>query len=184
MKRVVILVVVIGNVISIGSDIAAATIFHQAALMFSSASVSFAANTTISIIQGLNYSSAGFEHVEQAFEAESVQSFSEAVVLLFIVFSFSVAAAACARRIKSMLIGVAPVSSAASEGRTIWLQIVLTSAVVFVAFVIRSAFSTMFAFAYALQNSSASCRNDRGEVAGRCDASCYNVYVKHRDTPV
>jgi hypothetical protein len=177
-KRVAVLVVVLGNVVGIASHFAAAAIFQQSAQIFSAASASFAANTTILDTIGLQYSSSGFKRVEQAFKAESVQAFSEALVLLFIVISFGVTAAACARKIKSSLLLVASASVAASEGRTIRLQIVLTSAVVFVTFVVRAAFSAMFAAAYSLQNSSASCRNDQGEQAGRCDASCYNVCVK------
>lgn len=177
-KRVAVLVVVVGNVVGTASGFAAAAIFQQSARIFNAASASFAANTTVLDTIGLQYSSSGFERVEQAFKAESVGAFSEALVLLFIVISFGVAAPACARRIKYSLLLVASASVAASEGRTIRLQIVLTSYVVFVTFVVRAAFSTMFAAANSLQNSSASCRNDRGEKAGSCDASCYNVCVK------
>ena len=50
---------------------------------------------------------------------------------------------------------------------------VITTVVVFVAFVVRSVQSTMFAVARQLQDSARSCPG----VTDLCDASCYNVFT-------
>ncbi len=59
------------------------------------------------------------------------------------------------------------------EGRQLRLQIVGTAAFVFVTFLLRAVYSTMFALANELQNQGnfASCPS-----SSPCDASCYNVY--------
>jgi hypothetical protein len=76
-----------------------------------------------------------------------------------------------ARRVSARLRGVHAASAAMASGRMLRLQIVGTTCFVFVAFVVRSVFSTMFAVANHLR--------DNGEVcpgASKC-SDCYNAYT-------
>jgi hypothetical protein len=100
-----------------------------------------------------------------------VQSFCEVAVLLLIVAAFVAVGVLCARRVRSRLLGVDAASAAAAAGRTLQLQIVGTAAFVFVMFLVRSVFSTMFALANQLQDISAICPG------GPCDPTCHNVYT-------
>ena len=81
--------------------------------------------------------------------------------------------AACARRVSSALALLVMTDAAAAAGRQLQRQIVGTTAFVFVTFLLRAVYSTMFALAYELQDFSArtSCPS-----SNLCDASCYNVY--------
>ena len=60
-------------------------------------------------------------------------------------------------------------SAAAAMGRTIRLQVVATTAVVFAAFLLRSVFSTMFAVSFLLRDAPVDCLS-------YCETSCRNVY--------
>ena len=106
-----------------------------------------------------------------ALDAASVQQFCEVAVLLLIIVAFAVVGAACARRISSALLDMT--DAAAAAGRQLQRQIVGTVAFVFVTFLLRAVYSTMFALANELQDFSArtSCPS-----TSPCDASCYNVY--------
>jgi hypothetical protein len=107
-----------------------------------------------------------------------VQRFCEVAVLLLIVFAFVVVGVLSVRRVKSRLLGVDAASAAAATGRGLRLQMVGTTAVVFVAFVIRSVFSTFVAVAYASRDLGKEVDQRCLEADGVCDASCYNVYTQ------
>jgi small-conductance mechanosensitive channel len=64
-------------------------------------------------------------------------------------------------------------SSSAAAVRELKRQIVVTTAVVFVAFVVRSVQSTMFAVARQLQDTARRCPGQTSP----CDASCNNVFT-------
>jgi hypothetical protein len=102
-----------------------------------------------------------------------VQSFCEVAVLLLIVAAFVVAGVVCARIIRSNLLLVDGASAPAAVGRELRRQIVVTTAVVFIAFVVRSVQSTMFAIARQLQDSATRCPG----VTGFCDPSCHNEFT-------
>ena len=92
-------------------------------------------------------------------------------MLLLIIVAFAVVGAACARRVSSALLDMT--DAAAASGRQLRLQIVGTAAFVFVTFLLRAVYSTMFALANELQNQGnfVNCPSNNG-----CDASCFNVY--------
>jgi hypothetical protein len=78
----------------------------------------------------------------------SVQMLCEVIVLLLIVIEFGELDVLSARRESSMLLGVDAASSAAATGRALRLQILGTTAFVFISFLIQSALSIMFAVTY------------------------------------
>ena len=104
----------------------------------------------------------------------SVQLFCEVAVLLLIVVAFVAAGVLSARRVSARLLGVDAASAAAATGRALRLQMVGTTAFVFVTFLIRSAFSTMFAVALKLRDIDKDCPGL--EKFTYCGA-CYNDYT-------
>ena len=167
--RVVMAAVVAGNVVGLGGNVAAAVYFQRTAEYNSAASAAFAANNTA---DGNNQVNLAAQQQQLAFSTQSIQSFCEVAVLLLIIVAFAVVGAACARRVSSALLDMTDAAAAAS-GRQLRLQIVGTAAFVFVTFLLRAVYSTMFALANELQNAGnvASCPS-----SNLCDASCYNVY--------
>jgi hypothetical protein len=168
--RVVMAVVVLGNAVGLAANAAAALYFQRAADAVSTASVFFAANNNQSAFENFRFSQA---EVQLAGTVLSVQSFCEVMVLLLIVAAFVAVGVLCARRVRSRLLSVDAASASAAAGRTLQLQIVGTAAFVFVAFLVRSVYSTMFAVAYQLQDVSVRCPG----VTSRCDPTCYKVYT-------
>jgi hypothetical protein len=167
--RVVMAAVVAGNVVGLGGNVAAAVYFQRTAEYFSAASAAFAANNTAG---GNNFVNLASQQAQLAESTQSLQLFCEVAVLLLIIVAFAVVGAACARRVSSALLDMTDAAAAAS-GRQLRLQIVGTAAFVFVTFLLRAVYSTMFALANELQNqgNAASCPSSNA-----CDASCYNVY--------
>jgi hypothetical protein len=90
-------------------------------------------------------------------------------VLLLIVVAFVVVGVLSARRVRARLLGVDAASAAAATGRALRRRMLGTPAFVFVAFVLRAAFSTMYAVALQLRDTiTESC-------PGHCD-ECHNAY--------
>jgi hypothetical protein len=166
--RVVMAVVVLGNAVGLAANVAAAVRFDRAAAAASTSSSFFAANN---FQDGAEYFRIAQEEIQLAGPIVSVQSFCEVAVLLFIVAAFVAVGVLCARRVKSVLLGVDAASAAAAAGRTLQLQIVGTAAFVFVTFLVRSVYSTMFAVANQLQELSRRCPG------GPCDPTCENVFT-------
>jgi hypothetical protein len=175
--RMVMAVVVLGNAVGLAANVAAAVHVQRAAEAASSASALFAANST---------QAAGESFLSSQREAQltasiaAVQSFCEVAVLLLIVAAFIVAGVVCARVIRFRLLAVDAASVPAAVGNYVHLvgeelrrRMVVTTVVVFVAFVIRSVQSTMTAVARQLQDQATTCPG----VTDFCDASCYNMYT-------
>jgi hypothetical protein len=160
--------VVAGNVVGLCGNVADAVYLQHTAEYASAASAAFAANNTA---VGTNFGELVFQVAQLATSTRSIQLFCEVAVLLLIIVAFAVVGAASARRVNSALLGMTDAYAAA--GRQLRLQIVGTAAFVFVTFLLRAVYSTMFALAIQLEN-------DRNRVncpsSNRCDASCYNVY--------
>jgi hypothetical protein len=171
--RMVMAVVVLGNAVGLAANIAAAVHIQRAAEAASTASALFAANST-----QLALESASLSLTEGALTTSisAVQSFCEVAVLLLVVSAFVVAGVACARIVRSRLRAVDAESASAAAVRELMRQIVVTTAVVFVAFVVRSVQSTMFAVARQLQDTADGLRRCPG-VIGFCDPSCFNVFT-------
>jgi hypothetical protein len=172
--RVVMATVVLGNAMGLAANAASAVNYQKAAEAASTASVYYAANRT-SGSDGDNfhkfYSLSRHEQEISDF-ISSVQSCCEVAVLLLIVVSFVAVGVLSVRRVTSTLLGVDAASAAAATGRVLRLQIVATTAFVFVTFVVRSAFSTMYAAAQSLQDYEKPCLWDN-----RCYSTCYNEYT-------
>ena len=113
------------------------------------------------------------QEVQLSISILSAQSFCEVAVLLLIVAAFVVAGVVCARVIRSLLIEVDATSAPAAVGRELIKHVVVTTAVVFVAFVVRSVQSTMFAVARQLQDGARRCPG----VTSVCDSSCHSVFT-------
>jgi hypothetical protein len=169
--RMVMAVVVLGNAVGLAANIAAAVYAQKAAESASTASALFAVNNT----QLANeYVSSNLTEFQLSLSIAAVQSWCEVAVLLLIVAAFVVAGVACARVVRFRLLLVDAASASAAAGRELRRQIVATTAVVFVAFIVRSVQSTMSAVSRQLQDTAATrCPG----VTTLCDPSCHNVFT-------
>jgi hypothetical protein len=175
--RMVMAAVVLGNAVGLAANVAAAVHAQRAAEAASTASALFAANSTQLARQSFQLSQT---EVQLSISIAAVQSFCEVAVLLLVVAAFFVAGVACARVIRSNLLAVDAASVPAAVGNYVHFvggqlrrRMVVTTAVVFVAFVLRSVQSTMFAVARQLQDTARSCPG----VTSLCDPSCHNVFT-------
>ena len=132
--RMVMAVVVLGNAVGLAANIAAAVHAQRAADAASTASALFAANSTQLARESFSLSNT---EVQLAGSIAAVQSFCEVAVLLLIVAAFVVAGVACARVVSSRLLLVDAASAPAAVGRELRRQVVITTVVVFVTFVLR-----------------------------------------------
>ena len=186
-RRIVMASVVAGNLAGLASNIAAAVYFDRVADWQVLRSADLAANNTDAAAQKL---AQAIDEYEYALFISSVQSFLEAAVLLVIVLAFTVVGLASARRVRSALsildssgsemaaqhkLRQQVVGAAMALGRQMQREVLVTTAVVFVTFLIRSAYSTMYAVAYKLQDFSNLSRKCPG--ASVCDPSCFNVFT-------
>jgi hypothetical protein len=169
--RFVMAAVVVGNLVGLAGNVVAAVQWQPAVELWLAASAEWSAsNSGAAQSNGLE----GLKHNKLAMSTLSIQAFSEVAVLLLIVAAFSVVGIACFRRLGSLLSGLDAAGAAIADGRRLQLQIVATTAVVFITFLVRSVYSTMYALAVGLQNFEAdpSCP----EKKDLC-SSCYNVYA-------
>jgi len=162
--RVVMAGVVAGNVVGLGGNVAAAVYFEQTAASYSAAYVAYAANSTA---DGLNSANLGNQQGQRAFATVAVQLVCEVAVLLVIIVAFAVTGAACVRRFTSAQL------DDTAEGRQLWRQIVGTAGFVFVTFLLRAMYTTMFALANGLQDEA----DNSCPSSNLCDASCFNLYT-------
>jgi hypothetical protein len=174
--RMVMAVVVLGNAVGLAANFASAVHSDNAAVAALKASSYFAANRT-NVAE--EYVSSSRTEIQLALSSSSVQSLSEAAMLLLIVTAFLVTGFMCIRRIRLYLLLLSDhnssdrAMSADACGRSLQRQIVGTIVVVFVSFVARSVFSVAFAVSRQLQDGSRRCPG----VTSPCDASCFNVYT-------
>ena len=162
--RVVMAAVVVGNVVGLCANVAAAVYAKQSGDLYSASSAAFTANNTDA---GNKFSNEAFPKISVATSAQSVQNFCEVTVLLIIILAFAVVGIASARRVSSALRDMNDKHGAA--GRQLRWKIVGTAAFVFVTFLLRAVFSTMNALANALQNDDANCPTF-------CEIPCNNTY--------
>jgi hypothetical protein len=164
--RVVMAAIVLGNAVGLAANAAAAMHFQKAAQAASAASVYYAANN---FEDGNRFASLSQEELQRGGSIASVRSFCEVAVLLLIVAAFAVVGVLSARRVSARLLGVDAASAAAATGRGLRRRMLGTTAFVFVTFVLRAAFSTMFAVAFQLRDLSCQqcgeCRNEFANIA-------------------
>jgi len=163
--RVVMAVVVVGNVVGLCGNVAAAVYSKESGDLFMATSAAYAANNTE---VGDTFYNLAFQKSSFATEVASVQSFCEVALLLIIILAFAAVGVECARRVSSALRNMNDTHEAA--GRQLQRQIVGTAAFVFVTFLLRAMFSTMNALANTLQNDAAGCTNN-------CGIPCNNVWA-------
>ena len=175
--RMAMAVVVLGNAVGLAANIAAAVHAQRAAEASSTASALLAANSPPAALESVSLSRT---EITLASSIAAVQSFCEVAVLLLIVAAFVVAGVVCARVIRSRLLAVDAASVPAAVGNYVHFvggelrrRMVVTTVVVFVAFVLRSVQSTMFAVSRQLQDQERRCPG----VTSPCDASCHNVFT-------
>ncbi len=161
--RFVMAAVVIGNVVGLCGNVAAAVLVKQVGDLDNAAAAAFAANSTeaAAIVAQANQKNS------VAFDAVSVQSFCEVAVLLIIILAFAVVGIASARRVSSAL---RHMNDQWAAGRQLRRQIVGTTAVVFVTFLLRAVVSAMNALSRALEIQVYTCNNP-------CDPACNNVWT-------
>jgi hypothetical protein len=164
--RVVMAAVVVGNVVGLCSNVAAAVYSKRAGDLNNAAATAFADNSTEAakafVVQ------AGQKNTV-ALHASSVQRFCEVAVLLIIILAFAVVGIASASRVSSALRDLND-EHVEAVGRQLRRRIVGTTAFVFVTFLLRAVFSTMNALSNALQIEVATCNNF-------CDPACNNVWL-------
>jgi hypothetical protein len=140
-RRFVLTAVLAGNLVGLAANIAAAAHRHRRADLLMSVSLDLADNAV---------AAAESKYIQVADELQlalfisSVQEFCEVAVLLLIVLAFAVVGVACARRISSAFSTIDAADLIITTGRKLHRQIVYTTAVTFVTFLIRSAYSTIF----------------------------------------
>jgi hypothetical protein len=168
--RVVMAAVVLGNAVGLAANAAAAVHYQKAAQAMGAASAAYAANNTE---DGLRFRSLSQQEVQRGGSILSVQAFCEVAVLLLIVVAFAVVGVLCRRLLSSRFrrLGVDAGYDAfmATAGSRLRLRMLGTTGFVFVTFVARAVFSTMYAVAYAFQSSA------DDSCPSICD-ECRNVY--------
>jgi hypothetical protein len=174
--RVVMAAVVLGNAAGLAANAAAAVRYHEAAQAASAASAAYAANKTI---DGDELLSRSHQKVQLGGSMLSVQLFCEVAVLLLIVAAFAVVGVSSARRVRARLLGVDAASAAAATGRALRRRMLATTAFVFVTFVLRAAFSAVYAVAYHWRRIGQSCP----DVCGECQNPYYLIAVWMGYTP-
>ncbi len=163
--QVVMAAVVVGNVVGLCGNVAAAVYAKQSGDLYSASSAAFTANNTDA---GNNFSNEANQKLFVSADVASVQQFCEVAVLLIIILAFGVVGIASARRLSSALRDMND-EHVEAAGRQLRRHIVGTAAFVFVTFLLRAVFSTMIALANALQNDYANCPT-------LCGIPCNNVY--------
>ena len=170
--RIVMAVVVLGNAVGLVANFVSASQYQKASEFASSSSAYYATNDTVN---GRLFFARGRTEIQLGGSVTSVQLFSEVAVLLFIVAAFVAVGVLSLRRVSAWLLGVDASSAAASQGTALRLQVVGTTVFVFVAFLVRSVFSTMSAIAFQLRDVDRKCSGAGAK--NLCDATCFNVYT-------
>ena len=172
--RAVMAAVVLGNAAGLAANAAAAVHTQKAAEAQIAASACFAANNTK---DGHEFVLLSLHEVQLAGSISSVQSFCEVAVLLLITVAFAVVGVLCTRilytRAKPIGVDAGYDAFIATVGRTLRRQMLGTTAFIFVTFLLRSVFSTMFAVANQMRDVNSVCPDG---TSGHC-GSCHNVYT-------
>jgi len=195
-SRIVMAVVIAGNLIGFASNVAAAVYSMEMSAFAYAASEAFTSNNTETAMHFMGLADSKF-HVTLI--AVSVQSFCEVAVLLLIISAFILAGTLFVSYANAMLHDLALAANGNAEairrvdefssvrgrsetkklaaivilmGQRHLRQVLMTVGFVFVTFLLRAANSTMFALGNALQNDNAACASS----AKKCDDSCFNMY--------
>jgi hypothetical protein len=183
-QRVVMATVVLGNLVGLAANVAAAARNQKVSEAFSTASALVASNNTKDGVEYMASANVPTE-VNLISSIVSVQYFCEVAVLLLIVAVFAVVAVLCARRFSSVLTlleasGPEMISAGlrmqlAAIGKQLRQEVVVTTGFVFAAFLLRAVASTMLAVAFQFQDT-----HPTGVCLGAmngCD-ECFNVFTR------
>ena len=165
----VLAVVMTGNAVSFCSNVAASVYCSQSGDFYNAASLASSENEIKSHVD-LARSKNQIAH-----STSSIQMFCEVIVVLIILLSVAVVGAACAHRVSTTLSATNVSQSVSAAGRRLHLKIVGTSVFVFLAFLFRSAYATMFAVVSQLQNSGEACIIPNSPTFYCSD--CFNMYT-------
>ncbi len=166
--RLVLAVVVVGNIVGFCGNVAAAVYYRESGDLNNAAAAAFATSAE----DGFTFASRATERGGIAATAQSVQQAGEVVVLLIIIAAFAFVGAASVRRVEAALRSSQGENEALA--RKIRRQIVGTTAFVFTTFLLRAVFAIMNALANGLSNSNAGIRCNPSDL---CDPSCFNVFA-------
>jgi hypothetical protein len=165
--------VLAANLVGLCANTIAAVKFAKASEYYETAlvgDISSDSNTNVGLARTANQS---------AHTISSIQMFCEVIVVLLIVIAFAVVGAACARRVRTALVGNSVDKDVNAAGRRLHIRIVCTSTVVFLAFLFRSLFSTTYAVVSQLQNvANANICPDPPSPSFYCSESCFNTYTR------
>jgi hypothetical protein len=172
-KLIGLAVVLVGNLVGLCTNTIASVNFAKASEYYEAASVSDISSDTNN-----NVRLARIEN-QSAHTISSIQMFCEVIVVLLIVIAFAVVGAACARRVRTALVGNSVGKDVNTAGRRLHIRIVCTSTIVFLAFLFRSLFSTTYAIVSQLQNAANAnnCPNPPSP-SFYCSESCFNTYTR------
>ena len=156
-RRVVVTLVVALCIVGVSASIAAASFRARASVMAATASTAIfeAVNpkrNADKMRQALLYVNQTNVIINDADQIDSAQEFSEAVVLMLFVVSFTVVGILCARRVRLVLRSRLITGSTSASGRRLHTQIVGTALAVSLTFLPRAVFATMQAIGGLLQN--------------------------------
>ena len=167
--RAVMAAVVVGNVVGLCANVAAAAYAKEAGDLCGAAAKAYAANMTDI---GNNFMHQANQKIDFQDFSTSAQMLCEVAVLLVIIVAFAVVGVASALRVSSALRDNKD-ENVEAAGRNLQRQIVGTSAFVFMTFLLRAVFAIMNAFSNALQNQDAACAVVDNNL---CDPECYNKW--------
>jgi hypothetical protein len=184
--RVVIVAVVACNAVGVAASFAITDLWKRSADFSKAASSYYAENNDTA---GSEMDARVLDQTKLAYSLASVYYYAEVITLLLIIATYCVVGVACARRMSTTIRGVLKAGlayfraraieaevfeEAADQGRRLRLQILCTTAFVFVTFLLRCVYSSMRLTAHQLQDRDKEC-----PLSPRlfCDDSCFNVYT-------
>jgi hypothetical protein len=177
-ERIVLAAVVTVSIVGVSGNVAAVPYWFLAASYSLSAHSSFSKNN---LEESRVLARTAKEYYDQGFNVATVQMACEVAVLLLIICTFAVVGLYCLRRVRSIMSSAASHSPASSaEGNHLRKQILFTTGVVFVTFLIRSVQSVMQALAFALSDIDAKCPENSEKTfsgMGLCNPECYNTWT-------
>jgi hypothetical protein len=164
--------VVLGNAVGLAANSASAAYYYNAVDTARAATAALSANNTKAADTFLLLSHA---ELQRGSDLASAQRFSELAVLLLMVLAFVAVGAACVRLLISRSGGFDAGYDAmvATVGRSLRLQVLCTTGFVFVTFLLRSVFATMYSIAYVLRSA---LQGPCPALSSGCDQVCFNVY--------
>jgi hypothetical protein len=161
--RMVMTIVVVGNVIGLFSNVVAAAFSARASALNLEVAAAWEANptNTTKFVDLVTQYGTQYQNLARA---QSVQQFSEVLVLMMIILAFAASGALAIKRLR------ASAGATGSAGTRLQRKIMGTVAVVFCSFLLRTIFSIMNAVSNALQNNQVDC-------PGQLCSPCFNVYT-------